>query len=55
MAELLYGKETRDFIVSYHTHDSLLDHQEDEELTAEERKAAWEEYENERNVRKTVG
>nr|XP_026695558.1 transcriptional regulator ATRX isoform X2 [Ciona intestinalis] len=48
LAELLTGECTRDKIVSYHQHDSLLDHQEAEELTEEERKAAWEEYENEK-------
>lgn len=31
-------------IVSYHEHDSLLEHVFDEELTEEERKAAWEKY-----------
>ncbi|XP_073717334.1 ATRX chromatin remodeler, like [Misgurnus anguillicaudatus] len=31
-------------IVSYHEHDSLLDHREEEELSEEERRAAWDEY-----------
>ena len=32
------------WIVNYHEHDSLLEHVFDEELTEEERKAAWEKY-----------
>ncbi|XP_076847145.1 ATRX chromatin remodeler, like isoform X2 [Brachyhypopomus gauderio] len=34
-------------IVRFHEHDSLLDHKEEEELSVEERKAAWEEYQAE--------
>lgn len=34
----------------YHEHDSLLDHKEEEELSEEERKAAWTEYEAEKKV-----
>ncbi|XP_054851774.1 transcriptional regulator ATRX isoform X2 [Eublepharis macularius] len=46
LAELLqFHKE---HIVGYHEHDSLLDHKEEEELTEEERKAAWAEYEAEK-------
>ncbi len=37
-----------DLIWKIHDHDSLLEHQQDENLTEEERKAAWEEYENEK-------
>ena len=32
------------WIVDYHEHDSLLEHVFDEELSEEERKAAWENY-----------
>ncbi|KAI4871343.1 hypothetical protein NFI96_026868 [Prochilodus magdalenae] len=34
-------------IVSFHEHDSLLDHRKEEELSVEERRAAWEEYQAE--------
>ena len=34
--------------MSYHQHDSLLDHQVDEELTEEDRRMAWDEYDRER-------
>lgn len=43
MAELL--KAYKKYITSYHEHDSLLENIVDEELTEEERKQAWEEYE----------
>ncbi|XP_072483947.1 transcriptional regulator ATRX-like [Notamacropus eugenii] len=46
LAELL--RIHKEYIVGYHEHDSLLDHKEEEELTEEERKAAWEEYEAEK-------
>ena len=35
-------------VVSFHEHDSLLENQVDQTLTEEEKKAAWEEYENEK-------
>ncbi|XP_011481932.1 transcriptional regulator ATRX [Oryzias latipes] len=38
----------RDQIVSYHEHESLLDHKQEEELTEAERKDAWAEYEAEK-------
>ena len=34
--------------MQYHEHDSLLEKRPDEDLTEEERKAAWEEYEKEK-------
>ncbi|XP_018324185.1 transcriptional regulator ATRX homolog [Agrilus planipennis] len=40
-------------IYQYHEHQSLLENKEDEELNEEERKAAWEEFENEKVLRKT--
>ena len=46
LAELLVNH--KDWIVTYHEHDSLLENQIDAELTEEERKLAWEEYEAEK-------
>ena len=38
----------KDWIVQFHEHDSLLENKLEEELTEDERKAAWEEYEQEK-------
>ncbi|CAL4061368.1 unnamed protein product, partial [Meganyctiphanes norvegica] len=46
LAEML--KRQNKWIVKFHEHDSLLEHQEGEGLSEEERKAAWEDYENEK-------
>ncbi|KPP75065.1 transcriptional regulator ATRX-like [Scleropages formosus] len=46
LAELLHS--FKDQIVGYHEHDSLLDHKEEEALSEEDRKAAWAEYEAEK-------
>ncbi|XP_054711229.1 transcriptional regulator ATRX homolog [Uloborus diversus] len=46
LAELLIKK--KEWIVTYHEHDSLLQNETEEDLTEEERQAAWNEYENER-------
>ncbi|XP_077517746.1 uncharacterized protein LOC144128303 isoform X2 [Amblyomma americanum] len=46
LAELLI--RNKDWIVTYHEHDSLLQNVTSEELTEEERKLAWEEYKDER-------
>lgn len=35
------------WIIDYHEHDSLLEHIFDEELSEEDRKAAWEKYKEE--------
>ncbi|KAG7301961.1 hypothetical protein JYU34_013405 [Plutella xylostella] len=45
-AEMLKDHETQ--IYKYHEHDSLLENKEEETLTEEERKAAWEDFENEK-------
>lgn len=49
LAELLHCQ--KDWIVNYHEHDSLLENVVDESLTEEERKAAWSEYEAEKEGR----
>ena len=41
-------KSKKDLVVNYHTHDSLLENKIDQELSEEDKKAAWEEYENEK-------
>uniref|UniRef100_A0A8C5MW96 DNA helicase n=1 Tax=Leptobrachium leishanense TaxID=445787 RepID=A0A8C5MW96_9ANUR len=46
LAEMLQNR--KEFIVTYHEHDSLLDHKEEEALSEEDRKAAWAEYEAEK-------
>ncbi|GBM33052.1 Transcriptional regulator ATRX [Araneus ventricosus] len=46
LAEMLI--KHKDWIVTYHEHDSLLQNETEEDLTEEERKAAWTEFENER-------
>ena len=46
LAELL--TEKKQWIVKYHEHDSLLENKIEEDLTEEERKAAWEEFELEK-------
>ncbi|KAF2360469.1 SNF2-related N-terminal domain [Trinorchestia longiramus] len=46
LAELIIHHKK--WIVGYHEHDSLLENQTSEELSEEERKAAWEDFENEK-------
>ncbi|XP_035437210.2 transcriptional regulator ATRX homolog isoform X5 [Spodoptera frugiperda] len=46
-AEMLREHEAQ--IYKYHEHDSLLENKEEETLSEEERKAAWEDFENEKN------
>jgi len=46
LAELVL--KHKDAIWKIHDHDSLLEHQDSENLSEEDRKAAWEEYENEK-------
>ena len=46
LAELTIQR--KDWIVTYHEHDSLLENKSEEELTEAERKAAWDDFENEK-------
>uniref|UniRef100_H2Y5N4 Transcriptional regulator ATRX n=1 Tax=Ciona savignyi TaxID=51511 RepID=H2Y5N4_CIOSA len=48
LADILKARSTRDLIVSYHEHDSLLGHQAGEELSEADRRSAWDEYDRER-------
>lgn len=48
LAQLL--QTCKDQIVSFHEHESLLDHKQEEELSEAERKDAWAEYEAEVNL-----
>ncbi|XP_054610392.1 transcriptional regulator ATRX-like [Dunckerocampus dactyliophorus] len=45
-------EKCKEYIVSYHEHESLLDHKQEEELTEAERKDAWAEYQAESNTAK---
>lgn len=52
--DVLLGEILQNFperIYKYHEHQSLLENKEDEVLDEEERKAAWEEFENEKTIR----
>lgn len=46
LADIL--KKHKDVIVAYHEHDSLLENKEEDEMTEEERRAAWDDFEKER-------
>ena len=46
LAELMIQR--KEWIVTFHEHDSLLENKEDEELNEDERKAAWDDFENEK-------
>lgn len=52
LGEMLQKYDT--IIYKYHEHQSLLENKEEECLNEEERKAAWEEFENEKVIRKTT-
>ena len=46
LAELM-GTQ-KDWLVTFHEHDSLLENIVEQELSEEEKKAAWEDYENDK-------
>lgn len=46
LAELM--THNKEWIVTYHEHDSLLENVVEQELNEEEKKAAWEDYEDEK-------
>jgi len=48
LAELLSSSLSSRWVVNYHEHDSLLENRPEENLSEDERKAAWEEYEREK-------
>ncbi|XP_053400537.1 transcriptional regulator ATRX-like [Mercenaria mercenaria] len=54
LAELMTNN--KEWIVTYHEHDSLLENVVEQELTEEEKKAAWEDYEDEKKgISKAMG
>ena len=46
LADLIIQR--KEWVVTYHEHDSLLENKSEEELSESERKAAWDEFENEK-------
>jgi len=46
LAEL--STTNKEWIVTFHEHDSLLENMVEQELSEEEKKAAWEDYENDK-------
>ncbi|CBY34483.1 unnamed protein product [Oikopleura dioica] len=48
LKEIITHEKTKDWILKFHEHDSLLEHKPEESLTKDEINKAWEEYENEK-------
>ena len=48
LGELLRTEKTKDWVIKYHQHDSLLEHRPEEQLSKEEIEKAWEEFDNEK-------
>lgn len=46
--------DKNEWFISYHEHDSLLQHIEEERLTEEEKEAAWNDYKSEREGRRQI-
>ena len=49
LADIIHDDGTKDLVVGYHTHDSLLEDRPEENLTSEELDNAWREYEIEKD------
>ena len=49
LADIIHDDGTKDLVVGYHTHDSLLEDRPEENLTTEELDNAWREYEIEKD------
>ena len=48
LGEILRGEKTKEWVIKYHQHDSLLEHRPEEAMTEEEVKQAWQEFDNEK-------
>ena len=49
LADILHSDKTKNLIIAYHEHDSLLENRPDQNLTEEERQDAWNEFEQEKD------
>lgn len=53
MLSRILGKLQPSWVTSYHEHNSLLEHIDEEELSEEERRAAWASYNQQMTVEST--